>query len=141
MPISTIRAVIKKFKETGDVNNRPGRGRVSILTPRTVRKMVQVANKSSRITAGEFQKSVGSCGQKPTVCLQFAKHYWNFQWDRVLRSDETKIELFGIKHQRWVWRRQKDRHAEKGPHPHCDVCWGIFDVGWLFLFQRPWTIC
>uniref|UniRef100_A0A8K9UWL6 Reverse transcriptase domain-containing protein n=1 Tax=Oncorhynchus mykiss TaxID=8022 RepID=A0A8K9UWL6_ONCMY len=40
MPISTIRAIIKKFKATGDVNNRPGRGRVSILTPRTVRRMV-----------------------------------------------------------------------------------------------------
>lgn len=64
MPISTIRAIIKKFKATGDVNNRPGRGRVSILTPRTVRRMVRVAQKSPRITAGELQTLVGSWGQK-----------------------------------------------------------------------------
>jgi hypothetical protein len=45
--------------------------------------------------------------------LQFAKRYWNFQWDRILWLGETKIEIFGKKHQRWVWHRQKDIHAEK----------------------------
>jgi hypothetical protein len=44
--------------------------------------------------------------------LQFAKCYWNFQWDRILWSDEDEIELFGNKHQRWVWHRQKHIHAE-----------------------------
>ena len=48
MPISTIRAIIKKFKATEDVNNRPGRGRVSVLTPCTVRVMVRVAKKSPK---------------------------------------------------------------------------------------------
>jgi len=32
IPISTIRAKIKKFKSTKDVTNLPGRGRVSILS-------------------------------------------------------------------------------------------------------------
>jgi hypothetical protein len=62
--ISTIRAIIKKCQVTGDVNNGPGRGHVSILTTRTVRRMVPVAKTSPRITAGELQTLVGSWGQK-----------------------------------------------------------------------------
>jgi hypothetical protein len=54
MPISTTRAIIMKFKATGDVNIRPGRGRVSILTQGTMRRMVRVAQKYSSITAGEL---------------------------------------------------------------------------------------
>ena len=64
MPIFTIRTIIKKFKATGDVNNWTGRGRVSILTPHTVRRMVRVVKTSPRITAGELQTLVGSWGQK-----------------------------------------------------------------------------
>ena len=33
IPISTIMAIIKKFKATGEVKNQPGRGRVCTLTP------------------------------------------------------------------------------------------------------------
>ena len=43
IPISSIMAIIKKFKVTGDVKNQPGRGRVCTLTPRTVRRMVRLA--------------------------------------------------------------------------------------------------
>ncbi len=44
--------------------NQTGRGHVSILSQRTVRRMVRVAKKYPRITAGELQKLVGSWGQK-----------------------------------------------------------------------------
>src|SRR4029434_7762786 len=64
IPISTIRAIVKKFKVTGDVRNQPGRGPVCKLTPRTVRRMVRVAKESPRITAGELQRLVESWGQK-----------------------------------------------------------------------------
>ena len=56
--------IIKKFKATGDVKNKPGRGRVCTLTPRTVRRMVRLAKESPRITAGELQKLVGVLGSK-----------------------------------------------------------------------------
>src|SRR4029434_3985138 len=48
------------------------------------------------------------------------------------QSDETKIKLFGNKHQRWVWRRQKDSHTEKTPIPNVKyggeslMLWGCF---------------
>src|SRR4029434_11053563 len=135
-------AIIKKFKAIGDVN-QPGRGRVCTFTPHTVRRMVRLANKSPRITAGELQKLVESWGRKVSETtirrhlhhhklfgrvarkkpllsinnklqrLQFVKCKSDFQWDRVKWSDETKIKLFGNKHQKWVWRRQKDSHTEK----------------------------
>src|SRR4029434_2830563 len=124
IPISTIMAIIKKFKATGEVNNQPGRGHVCTLTPRTVRRIIQLAKSSPRITAGELQRFVESWGQKVSKTtirchlhhhklfgwvarkkpllsinyklkhLQFAKCYWDFQWDRVIWSDETKIEFF-----------------------------------------------
>lgn len=45
--------------------------------------------------------------------LEFAKRHWDFIWDRVLWSDETKIELFGNKHSKWIWCKTKDVYAEK----------------------------
>lgn len=54
-------------------------------------------------------------------------------------SDETKIELFGNKHQRWVWRRWKDRHPEKHLIP--TEVWGrIFDVVRHFFFLKALNI-
>src|SRR4029434_9975103 len=61
IPISTIMEIIKA---TEDVKNQPGRGRVCTLTPRTVRRMVQLAKESPRITAGVLQRLVESWGQK-----------------------------------------------------------------------------
>ena len=85
-----------------------------------------MAKESPRITGGELQKLVESWGQKVSKttirrhlhphklfgrvarkkpllsinnqlkCLQFAKCYWDFQWDRVIWSDETKKLYFGL---------------------------------------------
>src|SRR4029434_1451500 len=107
-------AIIKKFKATGDVKNQPGTGRVCTLTPRTVRRMVRLAKESPKITAGELQRLVESCVQKVSKTtirchlhhhklfgrdarkkpllsinnklkrLEFAKCYWDFQWDNGL---------------------------------------------------------
>ena len=60
IPISTIMAIIKNFKATGEVKNQPGRGRVCTLTPHTVRRMVRLAKDSQRITAGKLQRFVES---------------------------------------------------------------------------------
>src|SRR4029434_7411763 len=163
IPISIIMEIIKKFKATGDVKNQPGRGRVCTLTPRTVRRMVRLAKESPRITAGELQRLVESCGQKVSKTtirchlhhhksllsikkpllsinnklkrLQFAERYWDFQRDRVIWSDETKIELFRNKHQRWVWRRQKDSHTEKHLIPTVKYGGGSL-ISWGFFFSK-----
>src|SRR4029434_6922060 len=114
IPISTIMAIIKKFKATGDVRIQPGRGPICKLTPRTVRRMVRLVKESPRITAGELQRLVEFWGQKVSKTtirrhlhhhklflrvarkkpllsinnklkrLQFAKCKSDFQWDRVI---------------------------------------------------------
>src|SRR4029434_6926166 len=64
--------------------------------------------------------------------LQFAKCKSDFQWSRVIWSDETKVKLFGNKHQRGVWRRQKDSHKDKTPMHNVKngggslMLWGCF---------------
>ena len=126
LPISTVRGIVKKFKTTGTVVNKPGRGRKFMLPPRTVRRMVREIKKSPKLTVTELQGMVASWGHKVSKTtirrclhanglfgrharkkpfltqnherLEFAKRYMNFNWDRVLWSDETKIELFGNKH-------------------------------------------
>ena len=69
----------------------------------------------------------------PKPPLMFvAKCKSDFQWGRVIWSDETKIKLFGNKHQRWFWRSQKHSHIEKTPIPNVKygggslMFWGCF---------------
>lgn len=56
------------------------------------------------------------------------KCYYNFDWNRVLQSDETKIEVFGNEHWRWVWREKKDRYNEKNLIPNVKLCWRLCDI-------------
>src|SRR4029434_2944205 len=91
IPISTIRAIVKKFKVTGDVRNQPGRGPVCKLTPRTMRRMVRVAKESPRITAGELQRLVESWGQKvsKTTIRRHLHHHKLF--GRVARKKASAV--------------------------------------------------
>ena len=124
IPLSTVRAIIKKFKRYWTLENLMGRGRNCILPPRILRRMVRDATKSPRITVKELQALVASWGhqvskstirrhlhnhsligrvarRKPFLTtrhrrkrLEFAKHHLHFDWNKVLWSDETKIERF-----------------------------------------------
>ncbi len=124
IPISTIRAIIKRFQSTKNVTNLPERGRVSISSQCTVRRRVSVAKDSPRTTAGELQRLVESWGQKPkkiytsnipyiTTCCSggfqeklssliqkqtpansVVRHDWNFKWHWLLLSDETEKRAF-----------------------------------------------
>ena len=40
--------------------------------------------------------------------LEFVKHHWNYDWNRVLWSDETKMKLFDHVHRRHVWHQKRD---------------------------------
>ena len=127
-PLTTVRAIIKKFQTSGTVANLPGRGHKCILSPRTVRKMVREAKKNSRTTVQELQTLVASWGHKVSKStirrhlhtnrlfgrvaqrrpllratnkfkhLEFAKRHWNYDWNRVVWPDKTKMEPFGHLH-------------------------------------------
>ena len=69
----------------------------------------------------------------------FDNRYWNFDWNHVPWSDETKSTLFGNQHSRWVWcKNKKNAYTENNLYVSmvrfCDV------VG-LFFLQRPWEPC
>ena len=148
--------------------NLPGRERKCIFPLHTVRRSVQGAEKSL-ITVGELQKLVTSWGHKVSKitirchlhasklfgwvarktllspnhkckCLEFAKGHWNLNWNKVLLSDETEIELFGNKHLRWDWRKKSHSHAENDLIP-TELWWWICDVVGLFGFYWSWGPC
>uniref|UniRef100_A0AAZ3RC86 Uncharacterized protein n=1 Tax=Oncorhynchus tshawytscha TaxID=74940 RepID=A0AAZ3RC86_ONCTS len=57
--------------------------------------------------------------------------------ERVLWSDETKIELFRNKHQRWLWHGQKDSYAEKYLIPTMKYGGGSLMLWGCFSFKGP----
>ena len=62
LPISTVRGIVKKFKTTGTVVNKPGRGRggKSSFCHHSVRRMVREIKKSPKLTVTELQGMVAS---------------------------------------------------------------------------------
>ena len=64
IPLRTVRAIIKKFKRYGTVENLMGRGLNCILPPRILRRMMREATKSPRITVKELQALVPSWGHQ-----------------------------------------------------------------------------
>ena len=86
VPLTTVRAIIKKFQTFGTVANLPGRGRKYMLSPRTVRNMVREAKKNPRTTVQELQAFVVSCGHKvsksnirPTYQQALRKGGWSWK--------------------------------------------------------------
>lgn len=53
-------------------------------------------------------------------------------WDKVLWTDETKLELFGPMDQRYVWRKEREAYVEKNTLPTVKhgggsvMLWGCF---------------
>ena len=68
--------------------------------------------------------------------LKFAKeHLVDLEeaWEKVMWSDETKIELFGINSTRRVWRKRNAEYNPKIYHPHCEAWrWKPYALG-VFL--------
>ena len=139
IPLSTVRAIIKKFKRYGTVENLMGRGRNCILPPRILRRMVREATKSSQGSQCLAGLGAGNPGfatirhhlhnhsligrvarRKPFLTtrhrrkrLEFAKRHLHYDWNKAIWSDETKIERFCQVQHRHVWRRNRDAYKEK----------------------------
>ena len=158
MPLSTIKAITKKFRSTGTVANLLSRGQKFIFPTHTVRKMVR---QSSRITIDELQKKVAFWGHKVSkttikchchasrLCVRHAgkkpflscnhkrKHpeFAKWDWNHVLRSDETKM---GNRHSRRVWCKRKDDHTEKILIPTVKYGGESMMLCGCFFLRRPW---
>uniref|UniRef100_A0AAZ3RFF8 Transposase n=1 Tax=Oncorhynchus tshawytscha TaxID=74940 RepID=A0AAZ3RFF8_ONCTS len=71
------------------------------------------------------------------ACLKFANDHLEDpeeEWEKVMWSDETKIELFGLNSTRHVWRKKKDEYNHKNTIPTVKhgggniILWGCFSA-------------
>uniref|UniRef100_A0AAY5L9B7 Transposase Tc1-like domain-containing protein n=1 Tax=Esox lucius TaxID=8010 RepID=A0AAY5L9B7_ESOLU len=71
------------------------------------------------------------------ACLKFANDHLDDpeeEWEKVMWSDETKIELFGLNSTRHVWRKKKDEYHPKNTIPTVKhgggniILWGCFSA-------------
>ena len=81
------------------------------------------------------------------ACLKFAKEHLDDleeAWEKVMWSDETKIELFGINSTRRVWRKRNAEYNPKNTIPTVEhgggnlMLWGFFSAkgtGWLHRIE------
>ena len=61
-PRSTIKSIIKKFKEYGTITNLPREGRPLKLTDQQRRALIREATKRPKITLKELQSSTAEIG-------------------------------------------------------------------------------
>uniref|UniRef100_A0A673ZRE0 Transposase Tc1-like domain-containing protein n=1 Tax=Salmo trutta TaxID=8032 RepID=A0A673ZRE0_SALTR len=71
------------------------------------------------------------------ACLKFANDHLDDpeeEWEKVMWSDETKIELFGLNSTHRVWRKKKDEYNPKNTIPTVKhgggniILWGCFSA-------------
>ena len=143
--LTTVGAIIRKWKKHKVTANLPRSGAPRNILPRGISMMMRKVRDQPSATQEELVsdlKAVGTTVMKRTISntlhreglksfcarkvpllkkahvqarLKFTKEHLDDPeeaWEKVMWSDETKIELFGINSTRRVWRK---RNAEYNP--------------------------
>ncbi len=136
VPKSTVASIILKWKTFGMTRTLPRAGRPAKLSYRGRRALVREVKKNPKITVVELQRCIREMGEscrKSTITaalhqsglygrvarrkpLLSARHMKARMEDskmvtnKILWSDETKIELFGLNSKRYVWRKPGTAH-------------------------------
>ncbi len=136
VPKSTVASIILKWKTFGTTRTLPRAGRPAKLSYRGRRALVREVKKNPKITVAELQRCIREMGEscrKSTITaalhqsglygrvarrkpLLSARHMKARMEDskmvtnKILWSDETKIELFGLNSKRYVWRKPGTAH-------------------------------
>uniref|UniRef100_A0A9J7YB28 Transposase n=1 Tax=Cyprinus carpio carpio TaxID=630221 RepID=A0A9J7YB28_CYPCA len=157
---STVASIILKWKTFGTNRTLPRAGRPAKLSYRGRRALVREVKKNPKITVAELQRcsrEMGESCRKSTItaalhqsglygrvarrkpllsarhmkaCMEFAKK----QRNKILWSDETKIELFGLNSKRYVWRKPGTAHHLSNTVPTVKhgggsiMLWGCFSA-------------
>ncbi|KAG2457260.1 TCB1 transposase, partial [Polypterus senegalus] len=135
VPKSTVASIILKWKMFGMTTTLPRAGRPAKLSYRRRKALVREVKKNPKITLAELHRCSQEMGEscrkstitaalhqsglygrvacrKPllsarhmTARMEFAKRHLKIIW-----SDETKIELFGLNSKRYVWKQPGTAH-------------------------------
>ncbi len=158
VPKSTVASIILKWKTFGTTRTHPRAGRPAKLSYRGRRALVREVKKNPKITVAELQRCIREMGEscrkstitaalhqsglygrvarrKPLLSARHMKARMEFAntW-RILWSDETKIELFGLNSKRYVWRKPGTAHHLSNTVPTVKhgggsiMLWGCFSA-------------
>ena len=153
VPKNTVNSIILKWKKCVTTKTLPRAGHLAKLSNRGRRALVREVTKNPMVTLTELQSSSVEMGEpsrtttisaalhqshlygrvarrKPllskrqmTAYLEFKRHLRN----KILWSDETKIELFGLNAKHHIWRKPGTIPSVK--HGGGSIMlWGCFSV-------------
>ncbi len=138
--VTTVGVIIRKWKKHKITVNLPRSGAPCKISPRRVSMIMRTARNQPRTTREDLvndlkaagtivtKKTIGntlhreglkSCSARKVPLLKKAHVQARLKfvndseenWVKVLWSDETKIELFGINSNRRVWRRRNAAYS------------------------------
>lgn len=166
--VTTVGAIIRKWKNYNITVNRPRPGAPCKISPREVSLIIRKVKNQPRTTREELsndlkaagttvsKKNIGntlrgnglkSCSARKVplfkkahdqACLKFANEHINDSerdWEKVLWSDETKIELFGLNSTRRVWRKKNTEYDPKNTIPTVSMVVEVLCFGGVFLLR------
>ncbi|KAL0186721.1 hypothetical protein M9458_018391, partial [Cirrhinus mrigala] len=135
VPKSTVTSITLKWKTFGTTRTLPRAGRPAKLSYRGRRALVREVKKNPKITVAELQRCSREMGEscrkstitaalhqsglygrvarrKPLLSARHMKAHMDSKMvrNKILWSDETKIELFGLNSKRYVWRKPGTAH-------------------------------
>jgi len=144
----TVKAVLQKYKETGTVDDRAGRGRKRKCSEAEVKAMVrkakkgkfapEIARESKKVAVRTVQKylrespkvqwlkikqieKLSEAHKKKRV--EYSERMDGYNWNKVLFSDEKTFFLGASPG--WAWQDPKNRIVEeKTPYPKKLNVWG-----------------
>ncbi len=160
VPKSTVASIILKWQTFGTTRTLPRAGRPAKLSYRGRRALVREVKKNPKITVAELQRCIREMGEscrKSTITaalhqsglygrvaqrkpLLSARHMKARMEDskmvtnKIIWSDETKIELFGLNSKRYVWRKPGTAHHLSNTVPTVKhgggriMLWGCFSA-------------
>ncbi|KAL0163509.1 hypothetical protein M9458_039262, partial [Cirrhinus mrigala] len=158
VPKSTVASIILKWKTFGTTRTLPRAGRPAELSYRGRRALVREVKKNPKITVAELQRCSREKGEscrkstitaalhqsglygrvarrKPLLSARHMKAHMNSMVrNKILWSDETKIELFGLNSKRYVWRIPGTAHHLSNTVPTVKhgggsiMLWGCFSA-------------
>lgn len=175
LKVTTIGAIVRKFKKHNMIINRPRSGAPKKIPPRGVAMILRTVKNHPATTRQELANDLKAAGT--TVCketigntlrnngltsrsarkvpllkkahvdarLKYANDHLKDEpsyWEKVLWSDETKIELFGLNSTRHVWRKKNAAYDPKNTVPTVKhgggsiMFWGCFSAKGTGLLHR-----